>query len=376
MSWFARRFSWLWLTAIALSIGCSTVRPEVDSTAGGPGGGGSRDTGGDGGGIPNSMSAGAAGGPASNLGGIGGTGGPGVWEAQVVPAAGDLAGIWGTSATNVFAVGAGGVILHFDGSTWRAMDSGTTSALTAVWGPSEANVYAVGADLTILSYDGVSWSKMPVTHPFTRTFNAIWGTSPSDLWAVGTGYLRMHYDGKSWTGSTNVLTDWLASVWGYGAGNLLAVGNFGATYRYENGQWIEGEAFSAPGTVDNTYVGALYTDLRAVWSPDGANVFLAGDYDENGFADGDNSGAVFKFDTATHELGFLWRDAAPDLRAIAGTSSTDVWVVGLRGTLAHFDGKEFRKVSAPTTRDLLSVWVTSTDAFAVGRFGTLLHAKF
>ena len=61
-----------------------------------------------------------------------------------------LYGVWGTSATNVYAVGTDGTILRYDGTSWAAMTSGTTQELRAVWGTSAANVYAVGVGGTVL----------------------------------------------------------------------------------------------------------------------------------------------------------------------------------------------------------------------------------
>ena len=40
-----------------------------------------------------------------------------------------LDGVWGSSATDVFAVGDSGTILHYNGSAWSAMSSGTTNEL-------------------------------------------------------------------------------------------------------------------------------------------------------------------------------------------------------------------------------------------------------
>ena len=55
-----------------------------------------------------------------------------------------LFGIWGSSATDVFAVGRRGTILHYNGSNWSPMTSGTTTDLVDVWGSSSNDVFAVG----------------------------------------------------------------------------------------------------------------------------------------------------------------------------------------------------------------------------------------
>jgi hypothetical protein len=66
----------------------------------------------------------------------------------------DLIGIWGSSTSDVFAVGEGGSILHYNGSTWSTMTSGTTNDLQDVWANSTSNVFAVGVFGTILHYSG------------------------------------------------------------------------------------------------------------------------------------------------------------------------------------------------------------------------------
>ena len=53
-------------------------------------------------------------------------------------------GVWGSSGSDVFAVGECGTILHYDGSELVAMSSGTTRALYGVWGSSGSDVFAVG----------------------------------------------------------------------------------------------------------------------------------------------------------------------------------------------------------------------------------------
>ena len=58
----------------------------------------------------------------------------------------ELRAAWGTSRTDVFAVGQAGTILHYDGARWSAMASGTSQWLYGVWGTSSTNVYAAGGN--------------------------------------------------------------------------------------------------------------------------------------------------------------------------------------------------------------------------------------
>ena len=62
-------------------------------------------------------------------------GGSWVWQ-NPLPQGNSLYGVWGSSGSDVFAVGDAGTILHYDGSAWTPMSSGTTDSLRGVWGSS------------------------------------------------------------------------------------------------------------------------------------------------------------------------------------------------------------------------------------------------
>ena len=64
-----------------------------------------------------------------------------------------LGEVWGSSGSDVFAVGGGGFILHYNGTSWTAMDRITSNDLSGVWGSSGSDVFAVGfGGGTILHY--------------------------------------------------------------------------------------------------------------------------------------------------------------------------------------------------------------------------------
>jgi photosystem II stability/assembly factor-like uncharacterized protein len=92
--------------------------------------------------------------------------------AVVQPERGQLNGVWGTSGTDVFAVGDDGIILHYNGKGWQLMDSGTTAHLYGIWGFSSNQVYAVGIYGTILFYNGKQWQQVD-QNPDDRPVEAI-----------------------------------------------------------------------------------------------------------------------------------------------------------------------------------------------------------
>jgi hypothetical protein len=101
-----------------------------------------------------------------------------------------LNAVWGTSPSNVFAVGQNGIILHFDGTAWTRQESGVTVNLNGLWGSAANNVLAVGAGGTILQYDGHTWTRLE--SGTTTGLTAVWMTASGDkTFVVGQGGLSL-----------------------------------------------------------------------------------------------------------------------------------------------------------------------------------------
>ena len=117
---------------------------------------------------------------------------------------GNMASIHGASANVFWAVGDGGAAMRIsdpDSATpaIRAFNTQTWGALHGVWAASDSDVWAVGANGVVRHYTGhpVTWDIVDV--PTAEDLNAVWGSSPSDVWAVGNGATVLHYDGQAWT---------------------------------------------------------------------------------------------------------------------------------------------------------------------------------
>ncbi|MGA7258864.1 MAG: Ig-like domain repeat protein [Terracidiphilus sp.] len=138
----------------------------------------------------------------------------------------DLAGIWGTDADNVYAVGEQGTILHWDGNTWTPVSGvPTIERLNGVWTDSAADTFAVGDFGTILHYDGTGWTAQ--ASGVTDDLTSVWGFNGSDVYAVGSNGRILYFDGTSWTAEASPTTENLTAV--TGAGNSVwAVGDVGA----------------------------------------------------------------------------------------------------------------------------------------------------
>lgn len=184
-----------------------------------------------------------------------------------------VSGIWGASATDVFAAGLGGLLMRYVAGTWTPEDSPTGENLWDVWGSSATDVFAVGEGGTIVHWDGTAWTAMdsgleddPCLCGPPPLF-AVWGSGPSDVYAVGAGGLIVHYDGTAWTAADTMPVEALLGVWGSGPADVFAAGTEGAIYHYDGTSWTP-MASGLEGTGE--YVNALWglspTDVYAATS--------------------------------------------------------------------------------------------------------------
>ena len=101
--------------------------------------------------------------------------------------------VWGTSSTNVFAVGAKGVF-QFDGSMWKTISTTKNSSNYGVRGDGKSGIFVVGSAGKAMHYDGSTWKTLDSgTH---HGFNAIWAGA-SKVFAVGDSGTILEYQGKT-----------------------------------------------------------------------------------------------------------------------------------------------------------------------------------
>jgi hypothetical protein len=85
-----------------------------------------------------------------------------------------------------------GFVLYYDGTSWSEVFRQKGFYPGDIWGTSPTDVYAVGADATMVHYDGTSWTKQELPIPATTDLTGIWGRSPSDIYAVGENGTILH----------------------------------------------------------------------------------------------------------------------------------------------------------------------------------------
>jgi len=273
----------------------------------------------------------------------------------------------------VFAVGDNGTILHYDGTDWSAQSSGTTAQLFDVWGSSATDVYAVGRGGNgMLHFDGTSWSSVSGI-PQSSLFG-IWGASAHDVFAVGqktmsVAVLILRYDGRSWSAETLAAGPAFSGVWGSSSTNVIATGTNAGVWRYNGSGW----ANEYPG-------GDILFVLEGVWGTSASDVFVVG-WVMDGFGgattmilryDGARWVAMSNVGIANLALADVW-GTADDVFAVGSLSIGDDGQ--LHGTtIIHYDGRRWGREPFDT-RPLTGVWGTGDDVFAVGYSGLIVRGS-
>lgn len=151
---------------------------------------------------------------------------------------------WGTAADDVWFCGMDGALMHWDGSTFEALDAGTTRTLLTVNGRADGSlVTAVGGQFTatlVASEDGGPWHDVtPPGDPPLQTFGVF--HRDDEAYAVGMLTLVLHHDGSAWSaqdvGDLPVFED-LHGVWIDPAGGVWAAGGQITTPPFTSGTLI------------------------------------------------------------------------------------------------------------------------------------------
>jgi hypothetical protein len=272
---------------------------------------------------------------------------PDGWGTQSSGTGATLRDVWGTSASDMYACGVDGTILHYDGIAWTSMSSNTTGDLYSLWGASSDDIFAVGESGIVIHYDGIAWS--PMGKPPTGHLNAVWGSAPDNVFAVGNGGIILKYDGAVWNAVSSGTTTHLSDVWGSAADDVFAAGNNGLVLNYDGMVWTE--------------VASGHPNVAGIWGSAPDDVFAVG-----------NGGTVIHFDGTLPWTEVTETGTSENLYSVWGTSSSDVFAVGNAGTILHYNGIEWTAMNSGTANDLQGVWGDGpVSVFVVGQMGTILH---
>lgn len=265
------------------------------------------------------------------------------------------------TATEVYAVGSNGRIVHRQSGTWTVeADTLVAQTLNAVWcgdGVTSGQVFAAGDSGVFLVRKGGTWT--PETTPVTTQLTSLWGVG-DEQYAVGSAGTVLQRRGGTWKQEAMGLTsELLSAVWGSNRGGqttVYAVGNSGTILRRTAGTW---ESLSTRVT-GNT--------LSSVWARSPQEIYAVGSdglvLRRSGAADSGTWAQVAQ-GMVTAPLNYV-TGYAPS----AGVEA-DVYAVGGDGTILHKSQAGTWAVEGVllTSQELTGVWAGADSVWVVGRNG-------
>lgn len=176
----------------------------------------------------------------------------GAWTAVDAPPSTPLLNWVYGFGDELFIAGQAGVVLRRNGESFETMDTPTDQDLWGIWGSSPSDLYAVGGipfpggEPTIIHYDGSTWEAIEVPELMRANvfaFFKVWGSGPNDVWVVGQRGAVVHWDGTSWSEELIGASVDMISLWGTGPDRIVVVGGRGngTFFTYDGSSWQEGE---------------------------------------------------------------------------------------------------------------------------------------
>jgi hypothetical protein len=284
------------------------------------------------------------------------------------PTGAKLNRLWGSDPRDVWAVGDVGTILHYDGERWTRSPSGTQDSLVAISGRGPGDAWAIGKNRTLLHLSGGAWKTVEMPKLENEEELADLLVLPNgEAWIVGGMVQRSglqedivnrcvvgHFDGAAWRFDEEDSCGPLGRVWGRAPNNVWADGGDAV---YWNGRSLTKNPKEKPGAIVGRHGRASGWRLALEWGGGGAGPLVdprrpkAGPGDVRDFwAFGpDDVWAIGVRGGLMHFDGTRWSrgDDPIALSAVAARAADDVWAVGADETLLHFDGHDWRSWRIP-----------------------------
>lgn len=277
--------------------------------------------------------------------------------------------LWAGAEDDVWAVGTGGTIIHWDGQTWtsRAVPSvhddfytvwgfggevwvggegstyhfkdnawkkeSGTSRVTRIFGSSLENVWAtVDSPGVFARRASQGWGevKLPST---TDLCKGGWTSSPTDVWLSCEEL--MHYNGA---GFTSMGFSAQAPV-GKSAADLWAIGSASSVRHFDGQTWATVKAAGDPLSTDG---------LVGIWPRSPSEVWVVS-----------GLGGVQRYDgvrwTTVTEAG------AGTVGFLTGVGTTTMWMGGYSAYLQRGDGHTFTAMTETTDSSVVGLWAADAD---------------
>ena len=157
--------------------------------------------------------------------------------------------LWGSSPSDIYAVGINGAIAHYDGARWRRIESGTTVNIQDIWGASfdtrgihlqtilavASNRSAVPQGRNVLSIQGTRVALID-DNGLAMDLSAVWFIPGWKYFLTGSG-VYISPDGTNWRRDTSQPSFYANAIRGQAANDIMIAGSYGVISHYNGSRW-------------------------------------------------------------------------------------------------------------------------------------------
>ncbi len=298
-----------------------------------------------------------------------------------------MADVWGSRPDNVYMVGHNmrnkDMVFHYDGKIWKSIpitwnEGGPIRnriSLSEIHGFAADDIWVGGDQLRELNdkwdssfiahYDGNTWKEYELKDGFYIV--TLGGYKPDALWAGGGFGQVWFYDGVTWRLNSVPLPVPASMV--DSSSNLFVVGSIAGNdpndlylhayrtrgnapsprllyyfYHYDNTKW---------NLLDSSNVGAPKWGVRLWMSPNGTLYSVGGSY-------------IYSYTGNSWKVQL--RVFNTYLERISGSNDKNIFAVGQRGGVYHFNGSDWYQFKELKNDEFMlnGIWTDGTEVFIVG----------
>lgn len=188
--------------------------------------------------------------------------------------------MWGACNSNLYCVGNKGMIVHYKGTTWQKLESGTSQHIYDIWGSisnknEEIKIFCTAAD----KYHGGEKKILQITKdhdvmefdwPPQSSVHSVWFGKETPIYVCGSGLFI--YEKDQWSEVTELPKIYKNRVRGNHQNDIFVVGDFGFCAHYNGKSWRVYDSLRLP---NGNYEGLAVKDDLVVavgWNGDKAVV--------------------------------------------------------------------------------------------------------
>jgi hypothetical protein len=244
-------------------------------------------------------------------------------------------------------------LILWNGREWTTVNR--TPELNAIQMISSATGWAVGAGGVILKWNGSQWSA--VESPTEKDLDGLMFTSPSDGWATSKQGVILRYALGEWWTYSGMAPNPRQMVMEPGGGDGWILGSWNRgniVLRWNGKEWVTYNGDGPDGEVLALDFPALDDAWAAGWVPGRSR-----------------AGMIWHWDGERWNREF--ENVPVPLAAVSFLAGDDAWAAGDDGLIVHWDGTGWSAADSPTSQTLNAIaFDSSGSGWAAGEGGQIL----